>query len=99
VFEVQGAPAFDPPTQRRPPQTPGFPPLIGQSAFAPQGSAFTLLHVSQRHRGPVTPVHAGLAADTVRVDVPVDTEMGDVLRAMLPTKFPTSGGQSKLVRP
>src|SRR6185369_10585760 len=70
---AHGEPLFAPPLQRLPPQMPGLPPLIGQSALVAQGSALALLQVSQKHFMLVKPgeVQFGLALVNVRVVVPV----------------------------
>src|SRR6185369_3181165 len=90
---THGAPLFAPLLHRLPPQIPGLPPLIGQSALVAQGSALVLLQVSQKHFTLVKPgdVQFGLPLVNVRVVVPV-LRLSVSLR--LPTFAPGSGGQS-----
>ena len=84
-----GLPPFVPPTHR---------PELGQSALAAHGFAAMLLQVSQKHLFVVNARERqfGLAAERVRVRVPVELvrSIGNV--AMIP---PVAGGQSRLVRP
>ena len=85
---VHGAPTV-PVRHRRPPQMPA----PGQSALEAQGSAFAVLHVSQRQRNPVYPkaVHAGLEAEIVLEMSPVEKLM---LRARTLEPSEVVGGQS-----
>jgi hypothetical protein len=95
---LHGAPALLPPLHRVPPQTPGCPPLIGQSAFVAQGPPPRLLHVSQRHFRLPKPdaLQFGLELERVRLWAPVDK----LRRSWRLPIFPAgSGGQSKLVLP
>jgi len=100
LLAVHAAPTLVPPRHRLPPQIgPMGPAGSGQSAFTLQGSAAALLQVSQKHRAPAAPEHDGFAAESVLVEIPVDTVIGVVVFARLPRKLEVVGGQSKLDRP
>src|SRR6185369_18067472 len=96
VAVEHGAPALVPPMQRRPPQMPAAPPLVGQSELSSHGVAARLLQVSQRQRSPGSPLQPGLAALSVLVtgSVALDRSIGNVA-----INAAALGGQSRLVCP
>jgi hypothetical protein len=81
---------------RRPPQMPGCPPLIGQSALESHGPAAALLQVSHAHFSPAAPLQFGLPDVIALLTVPVE-----LLRSIgrVAITLAVVGGQSRLVAP
>jgi hypothetical protein len=92
VDDVHGAPALLPLRHRSPPHTPGFPPLMGQSASVRHGSPARSLHVEHAQE-PGPEVQGGLSSVIVKL-VGLDDPF-KVSRLMSIGEPP--GGQSRLV--